>query len=84
MRNPEEIAKKSVDGTLNVPLDALTRGELGGLPAQRDAPIVAMCARGKRSVYALLLLKAQGYANVKTLWGGIEGWSEAGLPVTRG
>lgn len=79
VRNPDEIARKAVEGTLNVPLDALTAGELGALP--RDRPIVAMCARGKRSVYALLLLKAQGFGDVKTLWGGIEAWSEAGLPT---
>jgi cysteine synthase/rhodanese-related sulfurtransferase len=84
VRNPEEIARKSVDGTLNVPLDALTGGDRSPLPADLGAPIVAMCARGKRSVYAVLLLKAQGYTNVKTLWGGIEGWAEAGLPITRG
>jgi cysteine synthase/rhodanese-related sulfurtransferase len=84
VRNPDEIARKAVAGTLNVPLDALTAGDVDALPPDTGAPIVAMCAKGKRSVYALLLLKARGYTNVKTLWGGIEAWSEADLPTTTG
>jgi cysteine synthase/rhodanese-related sulfurtransferase len=84
VRNPDEIAKKSVPGTLNIPLGALTNGENERLPKDRKSPIVTMCAKGKRSIYALLLLKAQGYENVKSVWGGIEAWSEAGLPTQAG
>ena len=83
VRNPDEIRKQSVEGTLNVPLGELTSGSVSALPTDRNAPIVAMCARGKRSIYALLLLKAQGYQNVKSVWGGIAAWAESGLP-TRG
>jgi len=87
VRNPDEIAKQSVPGTIDVPLDQLTRGpaaDIGALPKDHAAPIVAMCARGRRSVYALMLLKAQGYTNVKTMWGGIGAWAEDGLPTRNG
>ena len=32
-------------------------------------------------LYALLLLKAQGYSDVKSVAGGMGAWTEAGLPV---
>jgi cysteine synthase/rhodanese-related sulfurtransferase len=84
VRNADELARVRVPGSIDVPLGALTTGELGALPEDRDAPIVAMCAKGKRSVYAMLLLKAQGYRQVKSLFGGIAAWEEEGLPVAHG
>ena len=40
-----------------------------------------MCGVGKRSLNAMLLLKAQGYERVKSLRGGITAWKEAGYPL---
>lgn len=83
VRNPDEIQRQRVPGTLNIPLSELTQGT-GSLPTDRGAPIVAMCAKGKRSIYAMLLLKAQGYTNVKSIWGGIGAWESDGLPTEKG
>ena len=83
VRNPDEIEKQRVAGTLDIPLDELTTGT-SALPTDKNAPIITMCARGKRSIYAMLLLKAQGYQNVKSMWGGIGAWAEAGLPTQEG
>ncbi len=84
VRNPNEVAQKGVAGALNVPLGDLTKGPALALPEDLDAPIVTFCAKGKRSVYGMLLLKAQGYRNVKSVYGGMDGWVEAGLPTTAG
>jgi cysteine synthase/rhodanese-related sulfurtransferase len=84
VRNPDEVRKQSATGAVNVPLGELTAGNLGEVPKNLDAPIVAMCAKGKRSIYALLLLKSQGYQNVKSVWGGIAAWAESGLPTREG
>lgn len=84
VRNPDELQKERIEGTLDIPLGELRQGPQDALPKDLDAPIVAMCARGKRSIYALLLLKAQGYRNVKSVWGGIGAWAECGLPTTKG
>jgi rhodanese-related sulfurtransferase len=46
--------------------------------------IITLCAKGKRSIYALLMLKAQGYTNVRSVWGGIAAWEDDGLPVEHG
>jgi rhodanese-related sulfurtransferase len=40
-----------------------------------------MCGVGKRSLTAMLLLKAQGYERVKSLRGGMAAWKEAGYPL---
>lgn len=36
----------------------------------KDTPLLTICAAGTRSLYALLLLKAQGYTDVR----GVDGW----------
>ncbi len=82
VRNPDEVRRKAVAGALNVPLPELTASPAQSLPADHDAPIVTLCAAGRRSLYAMLLLKAQGYRNVKSITGGIQSWSDSGLPTT--
>jgi rhodanese-related sulfurtransferase len=84
VRNPDEIRRQGITGTLNVPLATLTSSPGESLPANRSAPIVTICAAGKRSLYALLLLQAQGYTDVKSVAGGIQRWAESGLPTTTG
>jgi cysteine synthase/rhodanese-related sulfurtransferase len=84
VRNPPEIQKVRVKGALTIPLDTLTEGASDALPADTSTPIITLCAKGKRSIYALLMLKAQGYTNVRSVWGGIAAWEEDGLPLEHG
>jgi cysteine synthase/rhodanese-related sulfurtransferase len=84
VRNPDEFASVRITEARNVPLPALSKGETAGLPADRQAPVITICARGKRSLYGLLLLKAQGYQNVKSVAGGMGAWVESGLPTQSG
>lgn len=76
-----EFAKSRIAAASNVPLPELSRGRTDGLPTDRQAPVITICARGKRSLYGLLLLKAQGYQEVKSVAGGMGAWIEAGLPT---
>jgi cysteine synthase/rhodanese-related sulfurtransferase len=82
VREPAEVARMSIDAGITLPLGQLSDGSLDGVPADRTTPIVTICASGVRSLYAQLLLKAQGYATVKNVEGGIVAWAEAGLPTT--
>jgi cysteine synthase/rhodanese-related sulfurtransferase len=84
VRNPDEFARERIGVARNVPLPALSKGATEGLPTDRSAPVVTICARGKRSLYGLLLLKAQGYQNVKSIAGGMGAWVESGLPTQSG
>jgi cysteine synthase/rhodanese-related sulfurtransferase len=84
VRNPDEFARARIGEARNVPLPALSQGATEGLPADRSAPVITICARGKRSLYGLLLLKARGYQNVKSVAGGMGAWVESGLPTQPG
>ncbi|MBM4374972.1 MAG: pyridoxal-phosphate dependent enzyme [Deltaproteobacteria bacterium] len=82
VRNPEEYAAGTVSGAENIPLGTLADGvAVPLLPDDKDAPIVTLCKVGERSLHALVLLKALGYRNVKSVRGGMNAWSSAGLPV---
>lgn len=81
VRNPPEVALTRIADTANIPLPELSEGRTQGLPSDKDAPVLTLCAAGTRSLYALLLLKAQGYRNVKSVDGGIAEWRAAGLPT---
>jgi cysteine synthase/rhodanese-related sulfurtransferase len=81
VRGPEEVERLRIANTVNLPLPDLARGDVAGLPAEKDAPLLTLCAAGTRSLYALLLLKAQGYHNVRSIDGGIAAWDAAGLPT---
>lgn len=81
VRNPPELARVRIPDAIALPLPELSSGSLDGIPSDRDRPIVTICAAGTRSLYALLLLKAQGYTDVKSVDGGMGAWVEAGLPT---
>lgn len=81
VRNPGEVARVHIADSTNVPLPELSEGRTEGLPADHTAPVMTICAAGTRSLYALLLLKAQGYSDVKSVDGGMGAWVAAGLPV---
>jgi len=81
VREPREVAQVSIDESVTLPLPQLSEGSLAGVPVDHDTPIVTICASGVRSLYAQLLLKAQGYSTVKNVDGGIAAWISAGLPT---
>ena len=44
-------------------------------------PIICYCGGGSRSALATESLQKMGYANVRSMAGGLRAWKEAGLPV---
>ena len=62
-------------------MDSLQAGPVAGLPSDRAKTIVTICAVGKQSLYAMLLLKAQGYERVKSVKGGMQDWTRARHPL---
>jgi cysteine synthase/rhodanese-related sulfurtransferase len=81
VRTPAEFQSGRIAESENVPLADLVAGPAKGLPEDRTTPIVTVCAIGKRSLSALLLLKAQGYERVKNVRGGLQAWTAAGQPL---
>ncbi len=81
VRSPKEFVEAHIEGALNLPLPELAGGSVTGLPIDHTKPLVAVCARGQRSLYGMLILKALGYEKVKSIFGGQNAWIEEGLPV---
>ncbi|HEV8266113.1 MAG TPA: molybdopterin-synthase adenylyltransferase MoeB [Gemmatimonadales bacterium] len=72
VREPHEYEIAHIDGAKLIPLGELPSrlNELDG-----HAEIVTHCHHGLRSMKALEILKAAGFAKVRSLKGGIDAWS---------
>jgi rhodanese-related sulfurtransferase len=82
VRTPAEFRDQRIDGSYNVPLDALETHapEL----RERGGPVVIVCRSGARACRADELLRAHGVPDVRVLEGGVLAWSDAGQPTSRG
>jgi rhodanese-related sulfurtransferase len=78
VRDGAAFAAGSLPNARNIPVDAIdTRaGEL-----KKDRPVIVVCQDGRSSTRAAARLRAQGFAEVFILDGGLAGWRDAGLPV---
>ena len=80
VREPREAEIARIDGARNIPLRELP-GRLAELPGQGE--IVTLCHHGPRSLKAREILKGAGFANVRSLAGGIDAWArevDPGVP----
>jgi NADPH-dependent 2,4-dienoyl-CoA reductase/sulfur reductase-like enzyme/rhodanese-related sulfurtransferase len=71
LRTPAEFEERRLPGAVNVPLASL-RGRLSELP--RDKEIVAFCEISLRGYEGSLVLRANGFTNVKVMDGGMVMW----------
>ena len=72
VREPREAEIARIEGAQLIPLRDLPRA-IPHLPP--NAEIVTLCHHGLRSLKARELLKGAGFANVRSLAGGIDAWS---------
>lgn len=71
VRDPIEQQVSSIPGALSIPLEELPR-QITGL--DRHQEIVVFCRNGKRSTWAVKILKENGFDSVRDLTGGINAW----------
>jgi rhodanese-related sulfurtransferase len=81
VRERDEFVAVRVEGSLFIPMSQLGV-RVDEVP--RDRPILVICASGSRSTSATGFLLAQGFTDVGSVAGGIDGWQRLGLPVKRG
>ena len=79
VREPDEYAVGHIPDAVHVPLGQLA-DRVEEVP--RDRPIVAYCGHGERSATAVSLLERSGRADLLSLNGGIDAWSDAGYRIT--
>lgn len=82
VRTPDEVAQGKIPGAMAIDYygsDFLTK--VNELP--KDKEIYLYCAVGARSQEAANLLIQQGFSKVYHLSGGIQAWSQSGLPISQ-
>ena len=80
VRQPEEFRSGHIPGAKLIPLGDL-RTRLNELPKNQE--ILVICRSGNRSLSATRHLASAGY-NAVNIRGGMNAWSNAGLPVSKG
>ena len=73
VREPDEIAICAIAGSLRIPMQQIP-ARMGDLP--RDRLILVQCHHGGRSLRVTQYLRANGFAQVSNVAGGIEAWAE--------
>ena len=83
LRNNEAFARGHIVNARNVPMDELA-ARMDKLENLKSKPVIAVCDAGITSTKAVNTLRNSGFENVYGLKGGMNGWTEAGLPVVTG
>ena len=73
IRKKDEFEAGHINGSRNIPIGTLNKS-LGKL--RSDQPIYLVCANGKASKRATMLLISKDFTNVYALKGGITAWSK--------
>jgi len=83
VREDHEFAKDHARGARHLGRGILERDIETVIPDKR-AEIILYCGGGFRSALAADSLQQMGYANVRSMDGGIRAWREAGYPLDQG
>ena len=82
VREESEFAKDHLPGAIHLGKGVIERDIEGRVP-DLNTPLVLYCGGGFRSAMAADNLQRMGYTKVLSMDGGIRGWREKGLPLTR-
>lgn len=83
LRSPEEYQSGYLLHSIHIPMADLP-ARLNELGKKHDKPVLLVSSRGKDTAAAAKLLRAQGFANIQNLKGGIQAWRAAQLPLQKG
>lgn len=82
VRTAEEFATGHIARSKNIEASQIPEG-LSGLKADKSAPVILVCATGRRTAALIGKVKKAGYSEVFSLDGGLKAWSEAGLLLVK-
>ena len=76
-RREDEWQRSRIEGSVLIPMQEIERrlDEIEDDDGRRDRPIVVLCHHGMRSMRVTGTLRALGFANVRSMAGGIDLWS---------
>ena len=84
VRTRDEFRNGHIINAKHIPLAELLKGNVSGLSAHKETPLVIVCASGARSSSAANSLAKEGFKNVSNLGPGMSGWTSSNLPIARG
>ena len=90
VREPSEFETGHIPGSIKIPRGVL-EFQVDAHPAvanvsdpalsHKERPIVVVCRTGGRAALSAVNLQRLGFANVRSIAGGVIAWGEAGLPL---
>ena len=80
VRPADQFKTGAIPQARNIPLDTL-ESHLNSLP--KDKPLVLVDAHGRDASKAVAQLRKQGFDRVSCLEGGLNAWTEGGLPLKK-
>ena len=83
LRSSDAHARGHIVNARSIPSDEL-EAKLSTLTDFKSTPVIAVCDSGISSTRAVNTLRQQGFESVYGLKGGMNSWSQAGLPVVTG
>jgi len=83
LRSNDAFARGHIVNAKNVPYDELD-AQQAKLEQFKDKPVIAVCDGGMTSTRAVAALRNSGFESAYTLKGGMNAWSQAGMPVVTG
>lgn len=83
LRSADAFGRGHIVSARNIASDEL-EAKAPTLEQFKTKPVVTVCDMGNSSLRAVSTLKAQGFESVYSLKGGMNAWSQAGLPVVTG
>lgn len=83
LRSADAFQRGHIVNARNIPFDEL-EAQRSKIERFKDRPIVAVCDAGIRSTKAATQLRSSGFDSVYGLKGGMNAWTQAGLPVVSG
>jgi rhodanese-related sulfurtransferase len=82
VREESEYAKDHLPGAMHLGKGVIERDIEESVP-DLNTPMVLYCGGGYRSALAADNLQKMGYTNVLSMDGGVRGWREKGLPMSK-
>lgn len=79
VRNPSELARGKIPGSINIPLDNF-ENEVEEKIKNKDETICVYCLSGSRSAIACEILEGLGYKTVFNLTSGMLAWRNKNYP----
>jgi rhodanese-related sulfurtransferase len=77
VRDPEDYGKSNVPGAVNISISVLAEKAAAFIPS-KDAAVICYCNGGSRGPRAVVELQKLGYANVRSIAGGLRAYVALG------